>query len=121
MYCYLANGNAQYGVLSTFERSWICKLEKDKNGEFLPEMQIAGPYATSSKAAKLTGLEAHTYFEVAFVVFSLMQTSEECFKTTYEVTLPQTQPHFESESDDEDDDDKKKIQILRRLKRKAQK
>ena len=68
----MANSNAQYGILSTFERSWICKIEKDKNGEFKDTMQITDPYGTSQHAAKkFKDLENQPFLKVASVVFFL--------------------------------------------------
>jgi hypothetical protein len=69
-------------MLSTFERSWLCKIEKDKNG-VLPVMQITVPYATSTLAADslYKSIEAHSFFEVTMVLFSLMHKSSELFKS----------------------------------------
>jgi hypothetical protein len=66
----MANSNAQYGILSTFERSWICKIEKDENGKYKDMMKITGPYATSQSAAgKFKDIEKQPFLKVAAVVF----------------------------------------------------
>ena len=66
----MSNSNAQYGILSTLERSWICKIEKDKNGKLNHKMKITDPYATSQYAAKkFKGLEKQPFLKVASVVF----------------------------------------------------
>lgn len=88
-------------MLSTFERSWLCKIEKDENG-ILPEMQITVPYATSTLAVDelYTNIEAHSFFEVTMVLFSLMHKSNELFKTDV-LQLPIQRV---DEADDENDD-----------------
>jgi hypothetical protein len=81
VYTYIAVNKIQYGVLSTFERSWICKIENDANSEALPEMQITEPYATSYLGQRIyKDLERHSLYEVLFVLFSLMHESNNCFK-----------------------------------------
>ena len=99
----MVNSNCQYGILSTFERSWICKIEKDENGKVKEMMQITGPYATSQAAAdKFEDIENQPFLKVAFVVFFLMHSSGEAFKANYEIddSIP-----LAGDSDDDQDPD----------------
>lgn len=79
MYCYLASNHIEYGLLSTYERSWICKIEK-VNGKAMPEMQITDFLATSKEASIAYDKEYFSFHKLAFVLFSLMHTSQDSFK-----------------------------------------
>lgn len=63
--------NAQYAVLSTFERSWLCRKVNDR-------MEINGPYASSEAAAKeYPKMPKIPYLKMAFMAFSLAHSSNE--------------------------------------------
>lgn len=77
----MINLEAEYGMLSTFEHTYICKIEKNETTGFLKNsMKIAGPYPTSQAAALQLGKPYEPFLKVAFVVFSLAHTTEEGFK-----------------------------------------
>jgi hypothetical protein len=88
-------------MLSTFERSWICKIKHDDNGEALAEMQITEPYATSRLGQNMyQNIKRHSLFEVIFVLFSLTHTSNDRFKIN-------NSDEFLKRTNDKDYDDKK--------------
>ena len=59
MFYYMADNKCKYGILSTFERTWICMCEKE-NGSLHIRMKIAGPFA-SSQAASLKATEVRVH------------------------------------------------------------
>lgn len=69
VYCYFGITNAQYAVLSTFERSWLCRKVNDG-------MEINGPYASSEGAAKrYPNMPKIPYLKMAFLALSLAHSS----------------------------------------------
>lgn len=102
----MANANSQFGMLSTFERTWICKIEKDMDGKVQDKMHIAGPYATSKAAAnKFKDIEEQPYLKVAFVLFFLMHESGEAFKASMKID---TSAPLAGDSDDDQNRDQDK-------------
>ena len=81
----MANYETEYAILSTFERSWICKLGTDESGKLNGALEISCPYFTSIAARKKTMNDKNlsdddkqliketqffTFFEVAFLLFA---------------------------------------------------
>lgn len=79
----MVNYASEYGILSTFERSWLCKIELDNEGFLKPVMKIKGPFATSPAAqksdSKYCRLPQMGFIELVFLHFSLTHKSTEKF------------------------------------------
>lgn len=94
-------------MLSTFERSWICKIKHDEKGKATSEMQITEPYATSYREQNMNpGIERHSLFQVLFVLFSLMHTSNDRFKIN---NSDEFLKHANDKDYDDNNDDKKSL------------
>lgn len=95
-------------MLTTFERSWICKVKYDDNGKALADMEITKPYATSPLGQNLyQDIERHSLFQVIFALFSLTHTSDNRFKISNSnefLELPHDKDYDDNNDDNENDD-----------------